>query len=41
MQVVAWTLLLSYPFVLAIGSILNRKMRKLDENIVSSYGNST
>lgn len=37
----AWFLLLTYPLVLATGSILNRKLRKLDENIVSSYGNFT
>ena len=41
MKIVAWGLLLIYPLILAIGNILNRMMRKLDENVVSTYGNFT
>ena len=37
----AWFCLLSHPVILAIGSTLNRALRKLDENTVNIYSNFT
>ena len=38
-QIYAWSCLLLSPPALAMGSILNRAMRKLNENTVSIYSN--